>query len=77
MDGIGLASGDVFLVGGAGSRLSEGQRSVQGRVWTVCGFSVPVDCASGFGIVRHFSFHSRFKVALSACPHCRQPATYP
>ena len=55
MDEVGLISCDVFLVGeactcvlvdGAGSHLSEGQRSCCSR------FSIYLDSPSGFGSVR-------------------------
>ena len=74
MDGIGLVSCDVFLVGGACvcmlmelDLISLKSSAVAScRFGAVYGFSTSLGSPSGFGHVRHIYICSLIKVALSA-----------
>ena len=86
MDGVGLVSCDVFLVGGAcayvlvdgaGSYLSEDSAVSSSRFWSVCAFSMRLGSRSSFHGVRSIYFHSCLKAALSAKLQCRQPLPVP
>ena len=80
--GVGLASCDVFLAGGACDVLWLMELdliSLKGGAvsCSLCGSSMCLGSPSGPGSVRHIYFHSCFKVALPAYLHCRQPPTVP
>ena len=75
MDGVGLVSCDIFLVGGArawvlvdgvGSCLSRGGAVSSRRFWSVCGLSMPLG-SPGFRGVRRVYFRSCFKASQHIC----------